>query len=413
MDHFNYQQDLLFAEEVPLSKIAEQYGTPSYVYSRATLERHAKAYTESFNSMDGLVCFSVKALSNVAILKVLKQCGCGFDIVSGGELHRALLAGADPQKIIFSGVGKSKAEMAAGIKSNILSFNVESESELMALEKVAKEMNEIAPVAIRFNPGVDAGGHEFTKTGRKSDKFGVSIDETMMLTAKCIQSKSLNIVGLTCHIGSQISELEKFSEAATQSLKLLLEVEKLGAELNFIDMGGGLGVTYVDEKTVQPYELIKCYEEIFRGRPERLIVEPGRSISANAGILLTKVEYKKNNFLITDAAMNDLLRPALYQAQHDVWQINNKNDDVKNYNIVGPICETGDFLAKDKQLSADEGDFLALRSVGAYGFVMSSNYNSRMRSAEILVDKDEFHLIRRREELLDLTKLEEGLHDEI
>ena len=413
MDHFNYQQDLLFAEEVPLSKIAEQYGTPSYVYSRATLERHAKAYTESFNSMDGLVCFSVKALSNVAILKVLKQCGCGFDIVSGGELHRALLAGADPQKIIFSGVGKSKAEMAAGIKSNILSFNVESKSELMALEEVAKEMNAIAPVAIRFNPGVDAGGHEFTKTGRKSDKFGVSIDETMMLTAKCIQSKSLNIVGLTCHIGSQISELEKFSEAATQSLKLLLEVEKLGAELNFIDMGGGLGVTYVDEKTVQPYELIKCYEEIFQNRPERLIVEPGRSISANAGILLTKVEYKKNDFLITDAAMNDLLRPALYQAQHDVWQVNNKNDDVKNYNVVGPICETGDFLAKDKQLSADEGDFLALRSVGAYGFVMSSNYNSRMRSAEILVDKDEFHLIRRREELLDLTKLEEGLHDEI
>ena len=413
MDHFNYQQDLLFAEEVPLSKIAEQYGTPSYVYSRATLERHAKAYTKSFNSMDGLVCFSVKALSNVAILKVLKQCGCGFDIVSGGELHRALLAGADPQKIIFSGVGKSKAEMAAGIKSNILSFNVESKSELMALEEVAKEMNAVAPVAIRFNPGVDAGGHEFTKTGRKSDKFGVSIDETLLLTAKCIQSKNLNIVGLTCHIGSQISELEKFSEAATQSLKLLLEVEKLGAELNFIDMGGGLGVTYVDEKTVQPYELIKCYEEIFRNRPERLIVEPGRSISANAGILLTKVEYKKNDFLITDAAMNDLLRPALYQAQHDVWQVNNKNDDVKNYNVVGPICETGDFLAKDKRLSADEGDLLALRSVGAYGFVMSSNYNSRMRSAEILVDKDKFHLIRRREELLDLTKLEEGLHDEI
>ena len=413
MDHFNYQQDLLFAEEVPLSKIAEQYGTPSYVYSRATLERHAKAYTESFNSMDGLVCFSVKALSNVAILKVLKQCGCGFDIVSGGELHRALLAGADPQKIIFSGVGKSKAEMAAGIKSNILSFNVESESELMALEEVAKGLNAIAPVAIRFNPGVDAGEHEFIKTGRKSDKFGVSIDEAMLLISECMQSKNLNIVGLTCHIGSQISELEKFSEAATQSLKLLLEVEKLGAKLNFIDMGGGLGVTYVDEKTVQPYELIKCYEEIFQDRPERLIVEPGRSISANAGILLTKVEYKKNNFLITDAAMNDLLRPALYQAQHDVWQVNNKNDDVKNYNVVGPICETGDFLAKDKELSADEGDLLALRSVGAYGFVMSSNYNSRMRSAEILVDKDKFHLIRRREELFDLTKLEEGLHDEI
>jgi len=413
MDHFNYQQDILFAEDVALSNIAEEYGTPSYVYSRATLERHAHAYTESFKSMNGLVCFSVKALSNISILKVLKQCGCGFDIVSGGELHRALLAGADPQKIIFSGVGKSKAEMAAGIKNNILSFNVESESELMALEEVAKELNAIAPVAIRFNPGVDAGGHEFTKTGRKSDKFGVSINETMRLTDKCIKSNNLNIVGLTCHIGSQISELEKFKEAAAQSLKLLLDVEKLGAELNFIDMGGGLGVTYVDEKTVQPHELIKCYEEIFQGRPERLIVEPGRSISANAGILLTKVTYKKNNFLITDAAMNDLLRPALYQAQHDVWQVDNKNDDVKNYNVVGPICETGDFLAKDMQLSANEGDLLALRTVGAYGFVMSSNYNSRMRSAEILVDKDKFQLIRRREELLDLTKLEEGLHDEI
>ena len=413
MDHFNYQQDILFAEEVALSNIAEQYGTPSYVYSRATLERHAKAYTESFKSMNGLVCFSVKALSNISILKVLKQCGCGFDIVSGGELHRALLAGADPQKIIFSGVGKSKAEMTAGIKSNILSFNIESESELMALEEVAKELNAMAPVAIRFNPGVDAGGHEFTKTGRKSDKFGVSINETMRLTDRCIKSNNLNIIGLTCHIGSQIAGLEKFKEAAAQSLRLLLDVEKLGAELNFIDMGGGLGVTYVDEKTVQPHELIKCYEEIFQGRPERLIVEPGRSISANAGILLTKVVYKKNNFLITDAAMNDLLRPALYQAQHDVWQVDNKNDEVKNYNVVGPICETGDFLAKDMQLSANEGDLLALRTVGAYGFVMSSNYNSRMRSAEILVDKDKFHLIRRREELFDLTKLEEGLHDEI
>ena len=413
MDHFNYQQDLLFAEDVSLNKIAEEYGTPSYVYSRATLERHAKAYTESFASMNGLVCFSVKALSNISILKVLKQCGCGFDIVSGGELHRALLAGADPQKIIFSGVGKSKAEMAAGIQNNILSFNVESESELVKLEEVAREMDAIAPVAIRFTPGVDAGEHEFIKTGRTSDKFGVSIDQAMQLTERCIQNKNLKIVGLTCHIGSQITELEKFKEAATQSLKLLLDVEKLEANLDFIDMGGGLGVTYLDEKTIQPHELIQCYEEIFQGRPERLIVEPGRSISANAGILLTKVEYKKNNFLITDAAMNDLLRPALYQAQHDVWQVNNKSDGLQNYNVVGPICETGDFLAKNKQLSADEGDLLALRSVGAYGFVMSSNYNSRMRGAEILVDKSKFHLIRRREELLDLTKLEEGLHIEI
>jgi diaminopimelate decarboxylase len=412
MDHFNYQNNQLFAEEVPLNDIAEKYGTPSYIYSRATLERHAKAYTESFNSMNGLVCFSVKALSNIAILRLLKNCGCGFDIVSGGELHRALLAGADPKKIIFSGVGKSEDEMSAGIKNEILSFNIESESELMKLERLAAEMGKIAPVAIRFNPGVDAGVHEFTKTGRKSDKFGVSVDKAMRLSAYCIESKSLNIVGLTCHIGSQITELEKFKEAARQSLKLLLDLEKLGVSLDFIDMGGGLGVTYLDEQTIQPNELIKCYEEIFNGRSERLIVEPGRSISANAGVMLTKVEYKKDSFLITDAAMNDLLRPALYQAKHDVWQVQNNSEDFQNYNVVGPICETGDFLAKEVKLSASEGDLLAIRTVGAYGFVMSSNYNSRMRSAEILVDKNEFNLIRRREDLSDLTMLEEGLLDD-
>ena len=411
MDHFNYQNNELFAEEVSLNNISKKYGTPSYIYSRATLERHAKAYTESFNSMQGLVCFSVKALSNISILKVLKNCGCGFDIVSGGELHRALLAGADPKKIIFSGVGKTKAEMLAGIKNEILSFNVESESELIQLEKVAAEMNKIAPVAIRFNPGVDAGVHEFTKTGRKSDKFGVSINQAMKLSDYCIHSKSLNIVGLTCHIGSQITELEKFKEAACQSLKLILDLEKLGIVLDFIDMGGGLGVTYVDEQTIQPHELIKCYEEVFKERPERLIVEPGRSISANAGVMLTKVEYKKDNFLITDAAMNDLLRPALYQAKHDVWQVKEDEKNSQSYNVVGPICETGDFLAKDVQLSVNEGDLLAIRTVGAYGFVMSSNYNSRTRSAEILVDKNKFNLIRRREDLSDLTALEEGLND--
>ena len=413
MDHFNYQNKQLFAEDVPLNDIAEKYGTPSYIYSRATLERHAKAYTESFHSMNGLVCFSVKALSNISILKILKNCGCGFDIVSGGELHRALLAGADPKKIIFSGVGKSKAEMAAGIKNEILSFNIESESELIQLERVATEMGKTAPVAIRFNPGVDAGVHEFTKTGRKSDKFGVSIDKAMQLSAYCMKSKTLNIVGLTCHIGSQITELGKFKEAAQQSLKFLLNLEKLGMSLDFIDMGGGLGVTYMDEQTVQPNELIKCYEEVFKGRSERLIVEPGRSISANAGVMLTKIEYKKDSFLITDAAMNDLLRPALYQAKHDVWQVQNNDEDLHNYSVVGPICETGDFLAKDVRLSVNEGDLLAIRTVGAYGFVMSSNYNSRVRSAEILVDKNEFHLIRRRENLSDLTALEEDLDDQV
>ena len=256
MDYFNYKQDELFAEEVSLKDIADQHGTPAYVYSRATLERHAKAYTDSFSAMSGLVCFSVKALSNISILRVLKDCGCGFDIVSGGELHRALLAGADPQKIIFSGVGKSEVEMAAGISSGILSFNIESKSELMRLESVASSMQKIAPIAIRFNPGVDAGVHEFTKTGRKSDKFGVSIEDALELAKHCIKSKSLQMVGLTCHIGSQITELEKFEEAAHQSLKMLYEVEALGATLDFIDMGGGLGVTYVNEETIEPHELI-------------------------------------------------------------------------------------------------------------------------------------------------------------
>jgi diaminopimelate decarboxylase len=411
MDYFNYKQDELFAEEVSLKDIADQHGTPAYVYSRATLERHAKAYTDSFSAMSGLVCFSVKALSNISILKVLKDCGCGFDIVSGGELHRALLAGADPQKIIFSGVGKSEVEMAAGINSGILSFNIESKSELMRLESVASSMQKIAPIAIRFNPGVDAGVHEFTKTGRKSDKFGVSIEDALELAKHCIKSKSLQMVGLTCHIGSQITELEKFEEAAHQSLKMLYEVEALGATLDFIDMGGGLGVTYVNEETIEPHELIQSYEKIFQGRSERLIVEPGRSISANAGVMLARVEYKKEKFLIIDAAMNDLLRPALYQAHHDVWQVQNNSNELQNYNVVGPICETSDFLAKNVALSAGEGDLLAIRTVGAYGFVMSSNYNSRPRAAEILVDKDQFSLIRRRECLSDLTALEERLDD--
>ena len=414
MDHFHYKENELFAEEVALKDVAEKYGTPSFVYSKATLERHAKAYINSFKSMDGLVCFSVKALSNISILKTLKNSGCGFDIVSGGELHRALLAGADPKKIIFSGVGKSKAEMAAGIENNILSFNVESEQELDQLGVVAGEMKKIAPVAVRFNPNVDAGVHEFTKTGRKSDKFGVSIENAKDLIKKCNENCNLNLVGLTCHIGSQIMELDGFEQAAKQALELLVELEKLNINLDFIDMGGGLGVNYVGEETVQPIELVQCYEKIFSGRTERLILEPGRSISANAGVMVTRVEYKKNDFLIADAAMNDLLRPALYQAHHDVWPVTKNNDaTASNVNLVGPICETGDFLAKNINSESLKGDLLAVKTVGAYGFVMSSNYNSRPRAAEIIVDKDKFYLIRKREDYSSLTALEEGLDDQV
>ena len=412
MDHFHYKEGQLFAEEVALKDVADTYGTPTFVYSRATLERHANAYINSFKTMSGLVCFSVKALSNISILKTLKKSGCGFDIVSGGELHRALLAGADPKKIIFSGVGKSKEEMVSGIEANILSFNVESQQELQRLSEVAAAMKRTAPVAIRFNPNVDAGVHEFTKTGRESDKFGVSIEAAMDLVRECFKNDNLNLVGLTCHIGSQIMELKGFQDAAKQALELLVELDKLNINLDFIDMGGGLGVNYVDEKTIQPYELIQCYEKIFANRNERLILEPGRSISANAGIMLTKVEYKKDTFLIADAAMNDLLRPALYDAHHNVWPVV-KNKNASCVNLVGPICETGDFIAKNINIAASAGDLLAVRTVGAYGFVMSSNYNSRPRAAEIIVDKDKFYLIRKREDYSSLTALEEGLDDQI
>ena len=413
MDHFNYKKGKLFAEEVSIEEIANKFGTPSYIYSKATLERHVKAYINSFQSMKGLICFSVKALSNISILKILKKAGCGFDIVSGGELHRVILAGADPKKIIFSGVGKSRAEMAAGINHNILSFNIESEPELDRLNSVAKEMNKIAPIAIRFNPNVDAGAHEFTKTGRKSDKFGVSIETTKNLVKKCNDSDNLNLVGLTCHIGSQIMELDGFEDAASQALDLLIELDKLNIKIDFIDMGGGLGVNYVGEETTQPFELIQSYEKIFKGRDEILILEPGRSISANAGIMLAKVEYKKDDFLITDAAMNDLLRPALYDAHHDIWPVDKNDNLTSNVNVVGPICETGDFLAKDINIAASENDLLAVRTVGAYGSVMSSNYNSRPRAAEVLVDKKNFYLIRKREDHSILTSLEEGLDDQI
>lgn len=413
MDHFNYKNGELFAEGVALKDIAKKYGTPTYVYSKATLERHAKAYIDSFESMSGLVCFSVKALSNISILKTLRISGCGFDIVSGGELHRAILAGADPKKIIFSGVGKSKDEMVAGIKHNILSFNIESEAELDRLTSVATEMNKVAPVAIRFNPNVDAGAHEFTKTGRKSDKFGVSTKTAKELIKKCTESKSINLVGLTCHIGSQIMELKGFEDAAKQALELMIALDELEINIDFIDMGGGLGVSYVGEETFQPSELIRCYETIFAGRNEKLILEPGRSISANAGIMLTKVEYEKDGFRITDAAMNDLLRPALYNAHHDVWPLVESNKQTPEVNLVGPICETGDFLAKNVNISASQDDLLAVKTVGAYGFVMSSNYNSRPRAAEVLVDNKKFYLIRKREDHSSLTAFEEGLDDQI
>ncbi|MFQ3340240.1 MAG: diaminopimelate decarboxylase [Gammaproteobacteria bacterium] len=408
MDFFNYKDGKLFCEGVDLSLISKTFDTPAYVYSKKTLERHIDAYIESFTSSNNLVCFAVKSLSNISILKILKDKGCGFDIVSGGELHRVMLAGADPKKIIFSGVGKSKSEIALGIKNDVLSFNIESSSELYRIEKVAKDLGKIAPVSIRFNPDVDSGGHDYITTGRKGDKFGISsIEDILNLSNHISNSDSLKIVGVACHIGSQILGLDSYKAAARKTIELADKLLDLGIELDFLDLGGGLGVPYNGETPPSPNELVACLESELSERKERIIIEPGRSISANAGILLTKVEYIKDEFLIVDAAMNDLLRPALYKAEHDVWNLDKNNaQETKVWNIVGPICESSDFLARNISIPAKEEDVLAIKSAGAYGFVMSSNYNSRPRCPEILVDEDKFKLIRKRESLDDLVRSE-------
>ena len=413
MDFFNYKDGKLFCEDVDLSLISDAFNTPAYVYSKKTLERHADAYLKSFSSSNNLVCFAVKSLSNISILKILKDRGCGFDIVSGGELHRVLLAGADPKKIIFSGVGKTKEEIASGIKNDVLSFNIESPYELYRIERVAKDLDRVAPISIRFNPDVDSGGHDYITTGRKGDKFGISsIEDILELSSYISSSKNLKIVGVACHIGSQILGLDSYKAAARKTIELADMLLEMGIELDFLDLGGGLGVPYNGETPPSPSELVACLENELSERKERIIIEPGRSISANAGVLLTKVEYIKDKFLIVDAAMNDLLRPALYKAEHDVWNLEkDSTQEAKVWNIVGPICESSDFLARNISIPAKEDDVLAIKSAGAYGFVMSSNYNSRPKSAEILVDGSEFKLIRKRENFDDLVQSEISLDD--
>jgi diaminopimelate decarboxylase len=351
-------------------------------------------------------------LNNISILKIIKDSGCGFDIVSGGELHRVLSVGADPKTIIFSGVGKSKDEIKEGILNKILSFNVESASELYKIEKVAKELSIVASISIRFNPDIDSGGHDYITTGRKGDKFGITSKEEIINLSKHIaNSDDLKMVGLACHIGSQILELESFKKTAIKTIELADDLIEIGIHVDFLDLGGGLGVPYNNETVPSPKELISCLEEEFRDRKERLILEPGRSISANAGMLLTRVEYIKDNFLIVDAAMNDLLRPALYKAEHEVCNVKEKSLNNKKWNIVGPICESSDFLAKDILIDADEGDILAVKTVGAYGFVMSSNYNARPRACEVLIAEGEATLIRKRETYEDLLKSEININD--
>ena len=412
MDFFAYKNNKLYCEDVDLQDIAMECGTPCYVYSKKTLERHVEVYKNAFKTKNNLICFSVKSLSNISILELINKNGCGFDVVSGGELKRALYIGADPKKIIFSGVGKSYDEILLGIQEGILSFNVESEAEVYRIEEIASLRNKIVDVAIRFNPEVDSGGHEYIKTGRKGDKFGISSDDSILKIANYIyESKNLNLVGLACHIGSQIMDLESYRLTAKNIKELSIKIKKIGNKLDFLDLGGGLGIPYENDKTPSPQDLISIIEAELINEEERIVLEPGRSISGNAGILLTKVEYIKDNFLIADAAMNDLLRPALYKAKHDVWNLTESEAIDQVWTIVGPVCESADVIAKDHPINADAGDILAIKTAGAYGFVMSSNYNSRVRPAEVLVDGETFNIIRSRESFDDLIKNEISLND--
>jgi len=412
MNTFKYIDGSLHCEGVDLSALEEKHGTPSYVYSKKTIEENAKAYVNSFTNTRNLACFAVKSLSNLSILKIIKDAGCGFDIVSGGELHRVLSIGAEPKKIIFSGVGKTKNEIQQGIDSGILSFNVESESELYRIEKIADGIGSPASISIRINPDIDSGGHEYITTGRKGDKFGISDTRKVIdLCKHAHQSKNLRIVGLACHIGSQILDLDGFLKSADKIFELADELANFNISLEFLDLGGGLGISYENEDPPSPLELISCLEDKFKNRKERLIVEPGRSISANAGILLTRVEYIKDNFLIVDAAMNDLLRPSLYKAHHDVCNVEDKKDNIKKWTVVGPVCESSDFLAKNASLDVHEDDLIAIKNAGAYGFVMASNYNSRPKACEILIDGDQSKIIRQRETLDDLLEKEKIEND--
>jgi len=412
MNNFEYISGNLFCEGVDLLAVANEYGTPAYVYSKDAIIKNAKSYVDSFTNSTSLACFAVKSLSNLSILKIIKDSGCGFDIVSGGELQRVLSVGADPQKIIFSGVGKSEEEIKEAIENKILSFNVESVSELYKIENIAKELDAIASISIRINPDIDSGGHDYITTGRKGDKFGISSTEDILSLCKHASSSSnLKLVGLACHIGSQIMSLDGYEKSANKVFELADKLLELGISLEFLDMGGGLGVSYENENPPSPKELIALLENKFLERNERLILEPGRSISANTGVLLTKVEFIKENFLIVDAAMNDLLRPALYKAVHTISNLKGDQKNLKRWNVVGPVCESSDFLGKNVELEAVEGDILAIRNVGAYGFVMASNYNSRLRPCEILVDGDKTKIVRKRESMDDLLALERFTDD--
>ena len=412
MDFFQYKNNQLMAENLPVKQLAEQVGTPLYVYSRATLERHWHAFNNAFGEHPHLVCFAVKSNPNIAILNIMVKLGSGFDIVSQGELERVLIAGGDAGKVVFSGVAKSRQEIARALEVNIRCFNVESEAELLRINQIAGEMGKIAPISLRVNPDVDAHTHPYISTGLKENKFGVSVEQAREVYKLAATLPNIKIVGMDCHIGSQLTELQPFLDAVDRLIVLMEQLKQDGIHLKHLDLGGGLGVTYTDEAPPHPTDYAKALWEKLRAFSElEIIVEPGRAITANAGILVTKVEYLKSNesrnFAIVDAGMNDMIRPALYQAYMNILEIDRTlAREEKIYDVVGPICETSDFLGKQRKLAIAEGDYLAQRSAGAYGASMSSNYNSRPRTAEVMVDGDKAHLIRRREALNELWQLE-------
>lgn len=403
MDYFNYKNDQLMAEEISVKQLAQQFGTPLYIYSRATLERHWHAFDSALQGHPHLICFAVKSNPNIALLNLLAKLGSGFDIVSQGELERVLAAGGDANKVVFSGVAKSHSEIERALEVGIRCFNVESEAELLRINQVAEKLGKKAPISLRVNPDVDAKTHPYISTGLKKNKFGVSVERAREVYRLAKTLPHIQIVGMDCHIGSQLTELQPFLDSADRLLILLEQLRQDGIELHHLDLGGGLGVRYSDETPPHPTEYASALLAKFKQYPElEIILEPGRAISANAGILVTKVEYLKSNedfnFAIVDAGMNDMIRPALYQAYMEIIEADRTLDrERKVYDVVGPICETSDFLGKGRSLAIAAGDFIVQRSAGAYGASMASNYNSHPRAAEVLVDGDKAHLIKRRE----------------
>lgn len=400
-NHFHYRNDRLHAEQVPLENIASRFGTPCYVYSRAALTEGFNQFDDALKGREHLVCYAVKANANLAILNLFARLGAGFDIVSGGELQRVIAAGGDARKVVFSGVGKTESEMRMALEAGILCFNVESEAELLRLDEVAGSMGKKAAISLRVNPDVDAKTHPYISTGLKQNKFGVAYTEAIALYRKANALPNLRITGMDCHIGSQLTEISPFIAAIEKVLLLVDELEKQGIELEHLDLGGGLGIRYKDETPPAISEYIAALLRALEGRTQKLILEPGRVLVGNAGLLLTTVEYIKRgeekNFAIVDAAMNDLMRPALYDAYHEILPVVREEIVSQTYEVVGPICETGDFLGQGRKLAIAPRSRLAIMSAGAYGMSMSSNYNTRPRAAEVMVDGDRMHLVRERE----------------